>query len=247
MTGDITVLVADDQEIVRDGLAAVLDAAVGIRVLDVVADGRQAVDRTARHRAAGEPVDVVLMDIRMPVLDGLAATRELLAVPADPPTRVLILTTFDLDEYVYDALHAGASGFLLKDAPRAELAAAVRVVAAGEALFAPTVTRRLVADVVGRGRRDPTAARRVAALTPREREVLALVARGLANREIAADLVLAEQTVKTHLGRVFAKLDLRDRAQAVVLAYESGLVVPGTGSPPVDGLGVTEGGDRWTR
>jgi DNA-binding NarL/FixJ family response regulator len=222
---EITVLVADDQEIVRDGLAAILDAAPDVRVLDTAADGRQAVDRTRRLRALGTPVDVVLMDVRMPVLDGLAATRELLARPADPPTRVLVLTTFDLDEYVFAALHAGASGFLLKDAPTAELAAAVRVVAAGEALLAPTVTRRLIAEVTGRGR--PRGRERLAVLTPREREVLGLVARGLANREIAAELVLAEETVKTHVGRILAKLGLRDRVQAVVLAYETGLVVPG--------------------
>jgi DNA-binding NarL/FixJ family response regulator len=225
MNREIAVLVADDQDIVRDGLAALLDAAPGIRVLDTAADGRQAVDRARRLRALGTPVDVVLMDVRMPVLDGLAATRELLADPAEPPTRVLVLTTFDLDEYVYEALHAGASGFLLKDAPTAELAGAVRVVAAGEALLAPTVTRRLIAEVAARGR--PRGGERLAVLTAREREVLGLVARGLANREIAAELVLAEETVKTHVGRILAKLDLRDRVQAVVLAYECGLVVPG--------------------
>ena len=141
---------------------------------------------------------------------------------------MLVLTTFDLDEYVYDALRAGACGFLLKDAPTAELAAAVRVVAAGDALLAPSVTRRLVADVVARGRVDPAGAARLAALTARETEVLTLVARGLANREIAVELVLAEETVKTHVGRILAKLDLRDRVQAVVLAYECGLVAPGT-------------------
>jgi DNA-binding NarL/FixJ family response regulator len=220
----IGVLVADDQDIVRDGLAAILDAAPGIRVLDTAADGRQAVDRARRLRTLGTPVDVVLMDVRMPVLDGLAATRELLDRPAEPPTRVLVLTTFDLDEYVYEALRAGASGFLLKDAPTVELASAVRVVAAGDALLAPTVTRRLIAEIAGRGwpRAD-----RLAVLTQREREVLGLVARGLANREIAAELVLAEETVKTHVGRILAKLGLRDRVQAVVLAYETGLVVPG--------------------
>ncbi len=226
MTGEITVLVADDQDIVRDGLAAILGAAPGVRVLDTAADGRQALDRTRRLRALGTPVDVVLMDVRMPVLDGITATRALLARPADPPTRVLVLTTFDLDEYVYEALRAGASGFLLKDAPTSELATAVRVVAAGEALLAPTVTRRLIAEVAARGR--PHGGERLAALTAREREVLALVARGLANREIAAELVLAEETVKTHVGRILGKLGLRDRVQAVVLAYESGLVVPGS-------------------
>jgi DNA-binding NarL/FixJ family response regulator len=227
MNAEVAVLVADDQEIVRDGLAALLDAAPGIRVLDTAADGRQAVDRARRLRVMGTPVDVVLMDVRMPVLDGLTATRELLAEPVEPPTRVLVLTTFDIDDYVYDALRAGASGFLLKDAPTAELAAAVRVVAAGDALLAPSVTRRLIADVTGRGRVDPAAKQRLLRLTTREREVLELVARGLANREIAAELVLAEETVKTHMGRILAKLGLRDRVQAVVLAYECGLVVPG--------------------
>ena len=225
MSGEITVLVADDQDIVRDGLAALLDAAPGVRVLGTAPDGRAALDRVRRLRALGTPVDVVLMDVRMPVLDGIAATRELLAVPQDPPTRVLVLTTFDLDEYVYDALRAGASGFLLKDAPTAELAAAVRVVAAGDALLAPSVTRRLIAEVATRAR--PSGQERLAPLTVREREVLALIARGLANREIAAALVLAEETVKTHVGRILAKLGLRDRVQAVVLAYECGLVVPG--------------------
>jgi DNA-binding NarL/FixJ family response regulator len=225
MSREIGVLVADDQDIVRDGIAAILDAAPGIRVLDTAADGRQAVDRARRLRALGTPVDVVLMDVRMPVLDGLAATRELLAEQAEPPTRVLVLTTFDLDEYVYEALHVGASGFLLKDAPTSELAGAVRVVAAGDALLAPTVTRRLIAEIAARGR--PSGRERLAVLTAREREVLGLVARGLANREIATELVLAEETVKTHVGRILAKLGLRDRVQAVVLAYECGLVVPG--------------------
>lgn len=227
MTRDITVLVADDQDIVRDGLAALLGAADGIRVLGTASDGRQAVDRARSLRATGTPVDVVLMDVRMPVCDGITATRELLADPADPPTRVLVLTTFDLDEYVYDALRAGAGGFLLKDAPTAELAAAVRVVAAGDALLAPSVTRRLVAEVVTRGRADPAGPARLNVLTARETEVLGLVARGLANREIAAELVLAGETVKTHVGRILTKLGLRDRVQAVVLAYECGLVEPG--------------------
>jgi DNA-binding NarL/FixJ family response regulator/signal transduction histidine kinase len=228
VTGEITVVVADDQDIVRDGLAALLAAAPGVRVLGTAPDGRTAVDRVRRLRALGTPVDVVLMDVRMPVLDGIAATRELLAEPVDPPTRVLVLTTFDLDEYVYDALRAGASGFLLKDAPTAELVSAVRVVAAGDALLAPSVTRRLVAEIARRAR--PAGQERLAPLTPREREVLGLVAHGLANREIAAELVVAEETVKTHVGRVLAKLGLRDRVQAMVLAYECGLAVPGSGS-----------------
>ena len=190
-------------------------------MIDEASDGEEAL-RTARRLSP----DVVLMDVRMPVLDGLEATRRLVG-PAGAGPRVLILTTFDLDDYVYEALRAGASCFLLKDAPAADLVAAVRVVAAGEALLAPSVTRRLIAEFAGRPR--PANARPVAldALTPRETEVLRLIARGRSNTEIAADLVVAEQTVKTHVGRILAKLDLRDRAQAVVLAYESGLVVAG--------------------
>jgi DNA-binding NarL/FixJ family response regulator len=215
---------------VREGFGALLAAQPGITVAGLAADGAEAV-RLARRTSP----DVVLMDVRMPVLDGLAATRELLAgsAPASGP-RVLMLTTFDLDEYVYEALRAGASGFLLKDAPAAELTRAVRVVAAGEALLAPSVTRRLIADFA---RRPPRAAAgapppgspgaRLAQLTPREAEVLTLIARGMSNAEISETLVIAEQTTKTHVGRILMKLQLRDRAQAVVLAYESGLVVPG--------------------
>ncbi|MFB7946009.1 response regulator [Kitasatospora phosalacinea] len=221
----IRVLVVDDQAMVRAGFAALLGAQSDIDVVGDAADGRQALEVSGRTHP-----DVVLMDVRMPEMDGLEAARRLL----DPPPgvvhrpRVLMLTTFDVDDYVYEALRAGASGFLLKDAPPADLIAAVRVVAAGDALLAPSVTRRLIADFARHRpapRRDPRL--RLNGLTPRETEVLELIARGLSNQEIAAHLVLAEQTVKTHIGRILAKLDLRDRAQAVVLAYESGLVQPG--------------------
>jgi DNA-binding NarL/FixJ family response regulator len=222
----IRTVVVDDQAMVREGFAALLGAQDGIEVVGDAADGRAALRLVRELRAAGRGPDVVLMDIRMPELDGLAATRALLDGDGPRP-RVLVLTTFDLDEYVYAALRAGASGFLLKHAPASELVAAVRVVAAGEALLAPSVTRRLIADFVAAGPAerapDPGA---VAGLTARETEVLVLVARGLSNTEIAERLVLAEQTVKTHVSRIFTKLDLRDRAQAVVLAYESGLVRP---------------------
>jgi len=219
----IRVLLADDQAMVREGFGAVLAAQGDIEVVAGAADGEQAVALAREHRP-----DVVLMDIRMPKLDGLEATRRLLDVPPDTHRpRVLVLTTFDLDEYVFEALRAGASGFLLKDATAAELVAAVRVIAAGDALLAPSVTRRLIEDYATRARRPLARSDALDRLTPREREVLTLVARGLSNAEIAAELVLAEQTVKTHLGRIFAKLHLRDRAQAVVFAYESGLVTAG--------------------
>jgi DNA-binding NarL/FixJ family response regulator len=219
----IKVLIADDQAMVRQGFGALLAAQPDLVVVGDAADGAAAV-REARRL---DP-DVVLMDVRMPVLDGLAATRQLLEGrrEGDGP-KVLILTTFDLDDYVYEALRAGASGFLLKDAPADELVHAVRVVAGGEALLAPSVTRRLISEFAarpGRSRPRPTA---LDALTPRETEVLRLIARGRSNSEIAADLVVAEQTVKTHIGRILAKLNLRDRAQAVVLAYETGLVAAG--------------------
>jgi DNA-binding NarL/FixJ family response regulator len=169
------------------------------------------------------------MDVRMPVMDGLEAARQILAAAPEPDLpRVLMLTTFDLDDYVYEALGAGASGFLLKDAPAAELVRAVRVVAAGDALLAPSVTRRLIAEFASQPRALAAAPVTLGALTPRETEVLRLIARGLSNAEISANLTIAEQTTKTHVGRILAKLDLRDRAQAVVLAYESGLVTPGT-------------------
>jgi DNA-binding NarL/FixJ family response regulator len=224
----ISCLIADDQAMVREGFGALLAAQPGIAVAGLAADGAEAV-RLARQTRP----DVVLMDVRMPVLDGLQATRELLADHADhadhAAPKVLMLTTFDLDEYVYEALRAGASGFLLKDAPAAELVHAVRVVAAGDALLAPSVTRRLIADFTKRPPARTTApiGPPHSPLTPREEEVLTLIARGLSNAEISDTLVIAEQTTKTHVGRILMKLQLRDRAQAVVFAYESGLVTPG--------------------
>jgi DNA-binding NarL/FixJ family response regulator len=216
----IRIVVADDHEVVRGGFAALLGTQPDFVVAGTAADGAEAV------RVCGEvSPDVVLMDVRMPGMDGIEATRQL----RDGP-RVLILTTFDLDEYVFDALRAGASGFLLKDVTAERLFDAVRVVAAGEALLAPAVTRRLISEFT---RLRPSAPPvRLAGLTPRESEVLRLVAEGLSNPEIAARLVVAEETVKTHVSRVLTKLGLRDRTQAVVLAYESGLVVPGTPGPP---------------
>lgn len=225
----IRCLIADDQAMVREGFGALLAAQDGLEVAGLAADGAQAVALGRRLRP-----DVVLMDVRMPVMDGLAATRELLRGPAAGAggPRVLMLTTFDLDEYVYEALRAGASGFLLKDAPADELTRAVRVVAAGDALLAPSVTRRLIADYARRPfMAEPpasgTSQSALRDLTPRETEVLRLIARGLSNAEISAALVIAEQTTKTHVGRILMKLCLRDRAQAVVIAYESGLVTPG--------------------
>ncbi|MPZ85449.1 MAG: response regulator [Actinophytocola sp.] len=211
------VVVVDDQEVVRAGFAALLDTQPDLTVVGTAADGVEAVSVCR----AGRP-DVVLMDVRMPTMDGIQATRRITAV-ADPP-RVLMLTTFDLDEHVYDALVAGASGFLLKDVTAERLFDAVRVVAAGEALLAPSVTRRLIGEFT-RLRPRP-AGPELGALTPRETDVLRLIAEGLSNAEIAGRLVVGEETVKTHVSRVLRKLDLRDRAQAVVLAYESGLVIP---------------------
>ncbi|GCE40464.1 response regulator transcription factor [Rhodococcus sp. USK10] len=218
----ITVFIADDQAMVRQGFGALLASQPDISVIGDAPDGAVAVSEVKRLRP-----DVVLMDVRMPEMNGLDAARVILSAGFDPPVRVLMLTTFDVDDYVYEALSIGASGFMLKDAPAEELIRAVRVVADGEALLAPTVTRRLIADVTSRrstARRKPAA---LSALTPREREVLELIARGMSNTEIADRLFVAEQTVKTHVGKVLSKLDLRDRAQAVVLAYESGLVTPG--------------------
>lgn len=218
----ITVFIADDQAMVRQGFGALLAAQADISVLGDAPDGRVAVAEVARLRP-----DVVLMDVRMPEMNGLDAARLILSDTREPRSRVLMLTTFDLDDYVYEALGMGASGFLLKDAPAEELVRAVRVVAEGEALLAPTVTRRLIADVTRRrsSRRGRDSALDV--LTPRELEVLELIAHGLSNTEIAERLFVAEQTVKTHVGKVLGKLHLRDRAQAVVIAYESGLVTPG--------------------
>ena len=212
-------LVADDQELVRDGFCVILEAA-GFVVAGEAADGAQAVEIAARERP-----DVVLMDVRMPVMDGLEATRQLKASPDAP--KVVILTTFDLDDYVYEALRAGASGFLLKDAPRADLIAAIRLAAAGDALLAPSVTRRLIEAFARRPASMTPSPSRLSSLTPRERDILLLVARGHSNTEIAAELVVSEATVKTHIGHLLAKLGLRDRVQAVILAYETGLVVPG--------------------
>jgi DNA-binding NarL/FixJ family response regulator len=217
----IRALIADDQQAVRAGFAALLETQSDIAVVATAANGEEAVIESQEHRP-----DIVLMDIRMPVLDGIAATNEI-CLAGDAGPRVLILTTFDLDEYVYDALKAGASGFLLKDSPPEALFEAVRVVAAGEALLAPVITRRLIAEFA---RLRPTRRARpedLDVLTRRELEILTLVAAGLSNHEIARRLVLSNETVKTHVSHVLRKLGLRDRAQAVVIAYESGLVVPG--------------------
>jgi DNA-binding NarL/FixJ family response regulator len=214
----IKTLVADDQAVVREGFAALLGTQDDMTVVASAADGAEAVRLSAEHHP-----DVVLMDVRMPVMDGIEATREIAA--ADEGTRILILTTFDLDDYVYDALQAGASGFLLKDVPAEALFEAVRVIAGGEALLAPAITRRLIAEFA-RLRPRQVRPEALSELTPRETEILGLVAEGLSNGEIATRLVLSDETVKTHVSHVLRKLGLRDRAQAVVVAYESGLVVP---------------------
>ncbi|MFC9694071.1 response regulator [Kribbella sp. NPDC056951] len=213
----IKVMVVDDQDLVRDGIAMILDGQPDIEVVAQAVDGADAI----RQAAAILDLAVVLMDVRMPVMDGLEATRQLAGGP-----RVLILTTFDLDEYVYDALRAGASGFLLKRSSRDELINAVRVIAAGDALLAPPVTRRLI-DRFADTRLDPAVAARIDVLTAREREVLVLVAKGNSNAEVADELHLTEHTVKTHVSRMLAKLGLRDRVQAVILAYDAGLVTAG--------------------
>ena len=225
----IGVLVVDDQSMVREGFAALLGAQPDIEVLGTAGDGQEALSLVGSLIAGGRVPDVVLMDVRMPRLDGIEATRVLLGGPADRRPRVLVLTTFDLDDHIYAALQAGASGFLLKHAPAAELLHAVRVVATGDALLAPEITQRLITHFLTTGPARPVDVERparLAALTPRETEVLRLVARGLSNREIADELIVVEQTAKTHVSRVFAKLGLGDRAQAVVLAYETGLVRP---------------------
>jgi DNA-binding NarL/FixJ family response regulator len=215
----IRTLVADDQQVVREGFAALLGTQDDMTVVASAADGAEAVTFSAEHRP-----DVVLMDVRMPVMDGIEATRQIAAATENGP-RILILTTFDLDDYVYDALQAGASGFLLKDVPAEALFDAVRVIAGGEALLAPTITRRLIAEFA-RLRPRQVRPEALSELTPRETEILGLVAEGLSNREIAERLVLSDETVKTHVSHVLRKLGLRDRAQAVVVAYETGLVVP---------------------
>ncbi|CAM3716306.1 response regulator transcription factor [Kibdelosporangium persicum] len=218
----IKVLLADDQRLVRAGFKSILDGEDDIEVIAEASNGTEAISQTR----ACEP-DVVLMDVRMPELDGLAATHEIVRSSA---VRVIILTTFDLDDYVYGALRAGASGFLVKDTEPMELIHAVRVVARGDALLAPTVTRRLIAEFAGRIDR-PAPSPRLNSLTEREREVMTLVATGLSNDEIAAKLVLSPATAKTHVSRIMTKLDVRDRAQLVVLAYESAMITPGWMSP----------------
>jgi DNA-binding NarL/FixJ family response regulator len=217
----ISVLLADDQALVRGGFRMILDAQDDIAVVGEAGDGAEAV---ARVRELSP--DVVLMDVRMPILDGIAATKQI--VSEGLPSRVLVLTTFDQDDVVYEAMRAGASGFLLKSAPPAKLVEGVRTVAAGDALLAPSVTRRLVEDLVRRPPPGQAVPPELGELTEREQEVLRLIARGLSNGEIAAQLVVSEATVKTHVNRVFGKLGLRDRVQAVVLAYESGLIAPGS-------------------
>jgi DNA-binding NarL/FixJ family response regulator len=216
----ISVLIADDQALVRGGLRMIIDAQQDMHVIGEAENGADAVATTESVQP-----DVVLMDIRMPQLDGIAATRRL-AEQGPPKTRVLMLTTFDEDQLVYEAMRAGASGFLLKSAPPARLTEAIRIIAAGEALLAPSITRRLVEDFVRRPPPGEEAPPELTELTEREREVLALVARGLSNAEIAAELVVSEATVKTHVNHVLGKLNLRDRVQAVVLAYETGFVQP---------------------
>ncbi len=213
------ILIVDDQPIVRSGFATILDSHDDFDVVGEAADGEEAV----RQARALHP-DVILMDIRMPRLDGISATRMLAGPDVAHPKRVLILTTFDLDEYVYEALRAGASGFLLKDTTRDELAHAVRVIASGNALLAPAVTKRLITEFVRRPQPDPTHLKGLDSLTPRELEVLVMLARGKSNAEIATSLNLGESTVKTHVGHVLMKLALRDRVQAVIFAYECGLV-----------------------
>lgn len=223
----VKVLIADDQTLVRAGFRMVVEARDDLSVVGEAADGEEAVALSAQHHP-----DVVLMDVRMPVMDGIEATRRILGAAGAEEQRphVLILTTFDLDQYVYEALRAGASGFLLKDTPPQDLVAAIRTVAAGEALLAPSVTRRLIERFVGLPAPRPVAARTevLADLTPREADVLRLIARGLSNREIADQLVVSTTTVKSHVARLLMKLDLHDRTQAVVLAYETGFVTPGS-------------------
>jgi DNA-binding NarL/FixJ family response regulator len=218
----IRVLLVDDQALVRAGFRMILDAEPEMEVVGEAADGREAIDQVRALRP-----EIVLMDIRMPELDGLEATRRILAGGDEAP-KILMLTTFDLDEYVYEALRAGASGFLLKDTPPEQLVSAIEVISQGEALLSPTITRRVISEFVkGTGPKPQAQFPRLQDLTAREREVLTLIARGLSNAEIATELFVSETTVKTHVAHVLMKLELRDRVQAVVLAYESGLVQPG--------------------
>ena len=218
----IRVLIVDDQELVRIGFRLFLETQPGLAVVGEAGDGEEAIERVRELRP-----DVVLMDIRMPTMDGVEATAKLTSGAIEPAPRVLVLTTFDLDEYVFGALRAGAAGFLLKDAPRERLIEAIRVVHSGEALLSPSITRRLIEDFAARSDPIEPPAAVLAELTPREREVLVLVAHGLSNAEIAARLVVTEATVKSHVGAVLLKLGLRDRVQAVVFAYEHGIVVAG--------------------
>ena len=218
----IRVVIADDQELVRSGFAMILDAQPGIEVVAEAADGAQALAAVRAHHP-----DVALLDIRMPVMDGIAAAR---AICAETGCRVLMLTTFDQDDYVYDALYGGASGFLLKDVRRDDLVHAVRVVAAGDSLLAPSITRRLIRDLTARRPRAGTLVPALDGLTARERETLEFLGRGLSNAEIAAAMVVSEHTVKTHVSNVLTKLGLRDRVQAVIAAYEFGLITPGSSS-----------------
>src|SRR3712207_6228483 len=223
MSETIRVLIADDQALVRAGFRMILDAEDDLDIIGEAKDGAEAVEMALELRP-----DVVLMDIRMPEMDGIEATRRVANVDGEDPIRVLMLTTFDLNEYVYEALRAGASGFLLKDVPPEQLAAGIRVVAEGEALLAPSITKRLIEEfATARPAEPPTPPKSFEELTPRELEVFRLIARGLSNAEIAAELVVSETTVKTHVARLLMKLGLRDRVQAVVLAYESGIVQPG--------------------
>jgi len=218
----VRVLIADDQQLVRSGFRMILESEPGVQVVGEAGDGKEALGLIRRLKP-----DVALMDLRMPVMDGIAATK---AIAADGlPTRVLVVTTFDTDEFVYAAMRAGASGFLLKDAPPDELATAVRVLAAGDALLAPSVTRRVIEEFA-RVSREPSMPAALEELTSRELEVVRLIARGLSNGEIADELTIGETTVKTHVGNILLKLDARDRAQVVVAAYESGLVQPGSGA-----------------
>ena len=218
----VRVLIADDQALVRAGFKMILDAEDDLDVVGEASDGAEAVEMARQLKP-----DVVLMDIRMPQLDGIEATRRVVALDGPTPVRVLMLTTFDLNEYVYEALRAGASGFLLKDVPPEQLAAGIRVVAQGDALLAPSITKRLIQEFASAASAPTTPPKGLDELTARELEVFKLIARGLSNAEIAAELIVSETTVKTHVARVLMKLGLRDRVQAVVLAYESGISVPG--------------------